>query len=79
MRSNVGTGWSISTGSTCPEKEDALRRFLSGLRSSHLFLIVAALFLIDLVIPDPVPFLDEAFLGVVTLLLARWKRSSDPQ
>jgi len=31
------------------------------------------LFVVDLVIPDPVPFLDEILLGVVTLLLSRWK------
>ena len=79
MRSDVGTGWSLSIGNTCPERETALRRFLSGLRSSHLFLIAAALFVIDLLMPDPVLFLDELLLGVVTLLLARWKRPADLQ
>ena len=49
-------------------------RFLSQLRSWHLFVVAAAVFIIDLVIPDPVPFLDEVLLGIVTLLLARWKR-----
>ena len=48
--------------------------FLRGLRSSQLFLLAAALFLVDLVISDPVPFLDEVILGVVTLFLARWKQ-----
>ena len=52
-------------------------RFLSGLRSSQLFIIVAVLFVVDLFIPDPVPFLDEILLGVLTLLLGRWKRPAD--
>jgi hypothetical protein len=32
------------------------------------------LFVINLAVPDPVPFLDETLLGLVTLLLARLKR-----
>ena len=52
-------------------------RFLSGLRASQLFIIVAVLFVVDLFIPDPVPFLDEILLGVLTLLLGRWKRPAD--
>lgn len=47
--------------------------FLRGLRSWQLFVLAATLFAGDLVTPDPVPFLDEILLGVVTLLLARWK------
>jgi hypothetical protein len=43
------------------------------LKSSQLLMVVGGLFVIDLFIPDPVPFLDEAFLGLLTLLLARWQ------
>jgi hypothetical protein len=39
-----------------------------------LFVIAVSLFVVDLVIPDPIPLLDEILLGVVTLMLARWKR-----
>ena len=52
-------------------------RFLSGLRASQLFIIVAVLFAVDLFIPDPVPFLDEILLGALTLLLGRWKRPAE--
>ena len=34
--------------------------------------LVAALFVLDLLIPDPLPFVDELILGMATLLLARW-------
>jgi len=48
--------------------------FLRGLRSWQLFVLAVSLFVVDLVIPDPMSLVDEILLGVVTLLLARWKR-----
>jgi hypothetical protein len=46
----------------------------SRLRFPWLFALTAALFLIDLVVPDPLPFFDEVFLGLVALLFGTWKR-----
>ncbi len=43
------------------------------LRYPTLFKITGALFLLTLVIPDPIPFIDEILLGLGTLLLANWK------
>lgn len=51
--------------------------WLSRLRSWQLFLLAGGLFVADLVFPDPIPFLDEAMLGLATLLLGRWKRRRD--
>ena len=52
------------------------------LRYPTLFKIVAAIFVIDLVIPfDDIfpPFLiDELLLGLTTIALASWKRRKDP-
>jgi Family of unknown function (DUF6116) len=53
--------------------------FASRLRFPTLFKIVAALFIIDLVTPDLIPFLtfgmpfDEVLMAALTLLLASWK------
>lgn len=47
--------------------------FLGRLSYPRLFVITAALFAFDLVIPDFVPFIDELLLGLGTLLLANWK------
>lgn len=47
------------------------------LRYPTLFKITAALFALTLVIPDPVPFVDEILFGLGTLLLANWKGRSD--
>jgi hypothetical protein len=50
-----------------------LRRFTAGLRYPQLFLLTAALFAVDLVVPDMIPFVDELLLGMLTLLLGRLK------
>jgi len=48
--------------------------FLRGLRSWQLFAVAVGLLAVDLVVPDPVPFVDEVLLGLAAMLLARWKR-----
>lgn len=49
------------------------RGWLSGLRFWQLFLLAAVLFVIALLVPDPILFIDEFLLGLITLLLSRWK------
>jgi Family of unknown function (DUF6116) len=49
-------------------------RFAAGLRFPTLFAITGALFLLDLLIPDFIPFADELLLGLATLMLASLKR-----
>lgn len=48
------------------------------LRFPTLFKLTAVLFVISIVVPDPIPALDEILLGLVTLLLASWKKRHDP-
>jgi hypothetical protein len=55
-----------------------LMRFLSRLSYPRLFALTAALFAIDLVVPDIVPFADELLLGLGTLLLANWRKRKEP-
>jgi hypothetical protein len=38
--------------------------------------IFAVLFLVNLLIPDPVPVVDELLLGAATLLVSRWRQRS---
>ncbi len=52
----------------------AILAFADGLRFRQLFLLVGALFLLDLLIPDFIPLADELLLGLLTLLLAAWKK-----
>jgi hypothetical protein len=55
-------------------------RFASKLRYPTLFMLTGSLFLLDLVIPDVIPFADELLLGLGTLLLAglRGRRGDAP-
>lgn len=44
-------------------------RFARRLRFPQLFAFVLILFLVDLAVPDMVPFLDEILFGLLTVLL----------
>jgi len=44
------------------------------LRFPQLLVLTGALFLVDLVVPDPIPFADELLLGLATLLFAAWRK-----
>lgn len=51
------------------------------LRFPWLFALTAGLFLLDVLIPDPLPFFDELLLGLVALLFGAWRkrrRNEDP-
>ncbi len=57
----------------------AILSFADGLRFRQLFLLIGSLFLLDLLIPDVIPFMDELLLGLLTLLLSAWKKSKKQQ
>lgn len=42
-------------------------------RFPTLLFLTGGLFVLDLVVPDVIPFVDEVLLGLGTLILARWK------
>jgi len=48
-------------------------KLIPGIRYPWLFAILAGLFAVDLVIPDPIPLLDEVVLAVLTFLVASWR------
>ncbi len=50
--------------------------FANGLRFKELFLLILALFLLDLVIPDMIPMIDEIILGLLAVLLANLKKEN---
>ncbi len=51
---------------------------LRNLRFPVLAAITAGLFLLTLLVPDPLPFADELLLGLLALLFANWKRERLP-
>ena len=50
---------------------------LPRLGSRTLAALCAALFVVDIFVPDPLPFVDELLLGAAALLLARRRRGPD--
>lgn len=52
----------------------SLLKFAEKLRFKQLFLVTLGLFVLDLLIPDFIPFVDELLLGLLTLLFGAWKK-----
>lgn len=51
-----------------------LGRYGARLRFPHLLLALGALFLVDLVVPDLIPLIDEVLLGLATLAVGSLTR-----
>lgn len=49
-------------------------RWAGGLRFPYLFLLTAALFVINLFVPDALPMADELIMGLLAALLASLKK-----
>jgi hypothetical protein len=43
------------------------------LRFPYLFLVIVVVFLLDLIVPDALPFVDEILLGLIAVLLGTWR------
>lgn len=53
-------------------------RYLARLRFPYLVAITGTLFVLDLIVPDFIPFADELLLGLITLLLSMLKKPQAP-
>lgn len=51
--------------------------FADKLKFKNLFLMVIILFLVNLVIPDFIPFIDEIILGLLAIILAQLKKERE--
>lgn len=48
--------------------------FISRLRYPLLFIIFLLFFIVDLALPDVIPFADEIFLGLLTAIFSRLRK-----
>ena len=55
---------------------DRLIEYAARLRFPKLLALTALVFVVDLIVPDVIPFADEILLGLITLLLALLKKRS---
>ena len=56
-----------------------LLRWASRLRFPYLFALTAALFALNLVVPDAIPMADELVMGLVALLFGSIRKKSVPE
>ncbi len=56
----------------------SLFSFLGGLRFPQLFVVLTVVFLIDLFVPDVLPFVDELILGLLALMTGTWRDRRRP-
>ena len=54
-------------------RQGLIQRFLGRLRFPQVLVLLVVLFVLDLFLPDPIPFVDEIILGVLALLVSLWK------
>ena len=51
--------------------------FANKLRFKNLFLLTLGLFVINFLIPDFIPFIDESILGLMAIILANIRRDKE--
>ena len=61
------------------ERQGLIRGFLSRLRFPQLFLVLVALFTVDMITPDPILLLDEAILGVLAVMFGLWRNRGEEE
>ncbi len=52
----------------------AFTAFASRLKFPQLFFLFLVLFILDVFIPDFIPFVDELLFGLITLMFGMWKK-----
>jgi hypothetical protein len=51
-----------------------LLAYADKLKFKNLFLVTLTLFIIDFLVPDMIPMIDEIILGLLAIVLANWKK-----
>ncbi|MEZ5502853.1 MAG: DUF6116 family protein [Halioglobus sp.] len=54
-------------------------RWASSLRFPFVFGLLAVLFVLDLFIPDVIPFVDEIIIGLLTVLMGSLRKRAVPE
>ena len=54
-----------------------VNRLLPRMRYPYLFLVLGALFVVDLILPDPIPLVDEVLLAILTFIAATFTARRD--
>ena len=57
----------------------AFLSFANTLKFRKLFFIIISLFVINLLVPDFIPFIDEIILGLMAIILANLKKEREQE
>ena len=55
----------------------AIERFAGRLRFPYLFALTLLVFIADMLIPDPLPFVDEILLALLTLMFGMLRQKPE--
>ena len=61
----------MSTPTRSPVQE-IVGSLVGRLKYPWVFVLLATVFIADTIIPDPIPFVDEAMLALLTFLVGSW-------
>ena len=53
--------------------QEIVGSLVGRLKYPWVFVLLAAMFVADTVIPDPIPFVDEIMLALLTFLVGTWR------
>jgi len=53
--------------------QEIVGSLVGRLKYPWVFVLLAAVFIADTVIPDPIPFVDEVMLALLTFLVGTWR------
>ena len=53
--------------------QDIVGSLVGRLKYPWVFVLLAAVFVVDAIIPDPIPFVDEIMLALLTFLVGTWR------
>ena len=53
--------------------QEVVGSLVARMKYPWVFVLLAALFLADMIIPDPIPFVDEIMLALLTFLVGTWR------
>ncbi len=53
--------------------QEIVGSLVGRLKYPWVFGLLAALFVLDTIVPDPIPFVDEVMLALLTFLVGTWR------
>jgi hypothetical protein len=62
----------MSTSTRGPVQE-IVGSLVARMKYPWVFMLLAAIFVVDTIVPDPIPFVDEIMLALLTFLVGTWR------